>query len=287
MSDEKIVVKPTAGLDDILGGFGDAVAITIQEPIAKKRGRAANDSFDIEDVNKALEAAKAAVNARKDAAKLDKAQRSALTISEIVVTLASQGYTVTQLVKALSFKFERNEKAMRSVVTKVKTNHLYDCVRSVATRQVADKYCSWAIRALHKHQKGQLELVDCSDDKNCPMDSKYRVSSTDTVWGPTMLGFTEIELREKQLLAVRNVLAGFKDKNGTYVDGCPLSDEQKNAPNLLRAQIESEAAKFWTKIEEAESRHRKCFPVQRERNTGGSSGIAFDEIIEWDEMTIE
>lgn len=289
MSDELEVEKPSMGIDDVLGSFGDIVNITISEPVAKKRGRAANDTFDPKDIEAAFAAAQKTVLAREDFAKLDNSTKTALTAEQVIINLATVGYSKSQMVKAISFRFQTSEREANSMITKVKANHLNDCIRQFVLPKgnAADKYCRWAVNALHKYQKGTLELVKCDDDLKFKFPSKYRVSSTDTVWGTTMLGHPNIELREKQLAAVRETLSKFKDKTGAYIDGAPLTEEQKALPNMLKAEIQSEAEKFWKLVEKAEMKHREVFTVQRQRGPAAGSGVAFDTIIDWDGLVIE
>lgn len=291
MKKEDDIIEVPTGLDDILNTFGETVnTVIVSETVSKKRGRAANDTFEESEVKAAFERASVAVKSLKNFAQLDGDARRAELVNQFVIQLASHGYTMTQCTKALSFKLKLNEKSARAAVLKAKTAHLQECVRTRTSAKVHNKYISWAITAHHKYQKGTLEIVDCSGDKVTPQPSRYRVSSKDTVWGPTQFGFDGIELRERQLEKVRGILNSWKDDKGTFRDDCPLTEDQRNAPRMLQQMIDAEVEKFWAAIEKAESDHRKVFPVQRERQATiptGADAVAFFEELNWDSIAID
>lgn len=291
MEKQDDIIEVPTGLDDILSTFGETVStVIVSEAVAKKRGRAANDTFEESEVKAAFERAAVAVKSMKNFSQLDTEARRAELVNQFVIQLASHGYTITQCTKAVSFKLKLMEKEALAAVRKAKIAHLQECVRTRTSAKVHNKYISWAITAHHKYQKGTLELVDCSSDKVHPQPSRYRVSSKDTVWGPTQFGFDGIQLREIQLEKVRAILNSWKDDKGTFRDDCPLTEDQRNAPRMLQQMIDAEVEKFWAAIEKAENDHRKVFPVQRERQATmptGANAIAFFEELNWDAIAID
>lgn len=286
---------PPLNLENVLASFGDVVTevtVTAKPSAGKKRGRKANTDFDPKDVHAAFEAATKAVKSSKEFDGADEKTRYNMTVGELIIQLATLGYTATQCVSALVFKCEKmTEKQARSLYGKAKTEHRNRCIlqRVVPSgHKVADKYLNHTATAYGKYAKGQLELTDCSDDRQFPWNSKYRTSSTDTSWYPTMLGWTKIELLEKQERKILAVLDSYKNKDGTYREDCPLSEAQRSAPTLIRKAIAEEAEKFFKAIGSAITEHRTVFTVQRERNTLGTmDAVAFDEEIDWDAITVD
>lgn len=286
---------PPLNLENVLASFGDIVAEVTISPKSSggaKRGRKANTSFDPTEVARAFESAVKSVRSSKNFDSIDVETRYNMTVGEFIIQLATLGYTATQCVSALVFKCDKmTEKHARSLYAKAKTEHRNRCIlqRVVPSgHKCSDKYLSHSATAYNKYVKGQLELTDCSGDKQFPWNSKYRTSSADTSWYPTMLGWTKIELLEKQERKILAVLDSYKNKDGTYREDCPLSEAQRSAPTLIRKAIAEEAEKFFKAIGAAITEHRTVFTVQRERNSVGTMDtVAFDEEIDWDAITVD